>query len=217
VSRFSQGRFLISAAAPGQFPPDLGAEVAFVGRSNAGKSSAINAITQRHGLARTSKTPGRTRLLNFFELGTHQRIVDLPGYGYASGPEAERLSWQPLIDALRTRESLRGLFMIVDARRGLTDGDAALLAWAAPTLRIHVLLSKADKLNRSEGFKVLRETKALLTDRATAQLFSVPDKTGIEEARKTLAAWLEAKVPPQSVDDSAPIKNPDDLDQATGD
>src|SRR5882757_11481090 len=138
---------MLSAAAGAQFPADHGVEIAFAGRSNAGKSSAINAITQRHGLARTSKTPGRTRLLNFFELGTHQRIVDLPGYGYATGPEAERLSWQPLIDALRGRESLRGLFMIVDSRRGLTDGDEALLAWASPTLlRVHVLLSKADKL-----------------------------------------------------------------------
>jgi GTP-binding protein len=196
VSRFSQGRFLISAAAPGQFPPDLGAEVAFVGRSNAGKSSAINAITQRHGLARTSKTPGRTRLLNFFELGTHQRIVDLPGYGYASGPEAERLSWQPLIDALKARESLRGLFMIVDSRRGLLEGDEGLLAWAGSPLRIHVLLSKADKLNRGDSLKVLRETTAALGGRATAQLFSVPAKTGMDEARKTLSAWLEDKVPP---------------------
>jgi len=196
VSRFSQGRFLISAAAPGQFPPDLGAEVAFVGRSNSGKSSAINAITQRNGLARTSKTPGRTRLLNFFEFGTHERIVDLPGYGYATGPEAERLSWQPLIDALRDRESLRGLFMIVDSRRGLTEGDEALLSWASPSVHVHVLLSKADKLNRSEGVKVLRETKAALTDRATAQLFSVPAKTGIDEAQRTLAAWLGDKVFP---------------------
>jgi GTP-binding protein len=198
VSRFSQGHFLISAAAPGQFPPDLGAEVAFVGRSNAGKSSAINAITQRHALARTSKTPGRTRLLNFFELGTHQRIVDLPGYGYASGPEAERLSWQPLIDALKGRESLRGLFMIVDSRRGLTEADEGLLAWAVPSmgaaLRVHVLLSKADKLNRSEAGKVLKETKAALADRASAQLFSVPAKTGIDEAQRTLAAWLEDRI-----------------------
>ena len=167
-----------------------------MGRSNSGKSSAINAITQRHGLARTSKTPGRTRLLNFFELGTHQRIVDLPGYGYATGPEAERLSWQPLIDALRDRESLRGLFMIVDSRRGLTEGDEALLAWAAPALGVHVLLSKADKLNRSEGIKVLRETKAALADRASAQLFSVPAKTGMDEAQRTLSGWLEDKVFP---------------------
>jgi GTP-binding protein len=194
VSRFSQARFLISAAAPGQFPPDQGAEVAFVGRSNAGKSSALNAITQRHALARTSKTPGRTRLLNFFELGPNERIVDLPGYGYATGPEEERLSWQPLIDALRTRESLRGLFMIVDSRRGLTEGDGALLAWAAPPLRVHVLLSKADKLNRSESMKVLRQTKAALGERATAQLFSVPAKTGIDEAQRTLIAWLEEKI-----------------------
>jgi GTP-binding protein len=194
VSRFSQARFLISAAAPGQFPPDQGAEVAFVGRSNAGKSSALNAITQRHALARTSKTPGRTRLLNFFELGPNERIVDLPGYGYATGPEEERLGWQPLIDALRTRESLRGLFMIVDSRRGLTEGDGALLAWAAPLLRVHVLLSKADKLNRSESMKVLQRTKAALGERATAQLFSVPAKTGIDEAQRTLIAWLEEKI-----------------------
>ena len=194
VSRFSQGHFLISAAAPGQFPADMGAEVAFVGRSNAGKSSAINAITQRHGLARTSKTPGRTRLLNFFELGTHQRIVDLPGYGYAKGPEDERLSWQPLINALKPRASLRGLFMIVDSRRGLTEGDEALLAWAEPPLRIHVLLTKADKLNRSESAKVLRETRAALQERGTAQLFSVPAKTGVEEAQKLLGAWLDNKV-----------------------
>jgi GTP-binding protein len=194
VSRFSQGHFLISAAAPGQFPADMGAEVAFVGRSNAGKSSAINAITQRHGLARTSKTPGRTRLLNFFELGTHQRIVDLPGYGYAKGPEEERLSWQPLISALKPRASLRGLFMIVDSRRGLTEGDEALLAWAEPPLRIHVLLTKADKLNRSESAKVLRETRAALRDRGTAQLFSVPAKTGVDEAQKLLGAWLDDKV-----------------------
>src|SRR5579859_4623188 len=145
----------------------MGAEVAFVGRSNAGKSSAINAITQRNALARTSKTPGRTRLLNFFELGTSQRIVDLPGYGYATGSEDERLSWRPLIDALKTRESLRGLFMIVDSRRGFTEGDEALLAWA-DGLRVHVLLSKADKLNRSDSAKVLRETQAVLRERATA-------------------------------------------------
>ncbi len=145
-------------------------------------------------MARTSKTPGRTRLLNFFELGTHQRIVDLPGYGYATGPEAERVTWQPLIDALKPRASLRGLFMIVDSRRGLTDGDDALFDWAEPPLRIHVLLTKADKLNRSEGSKVLRETRAIIGDRATAQLFSVPGKTGIDEAQKLLGAWLDDKV-----------------------
>jgi GTP-binding protein len=191
VSRFSQGRFLLSAAAAAQFPPDFGAEVAFVGRSNSGKSSAINAITQRHGLARTSKTPGRTRLLNFFELGTHQRIVDLPGYGYATGAESERRTWQPLIDALRIRASLRGLFLIVDSRRGVSDADEGLLGWAAP-LPVHVLLSKADKLNRAEAAQLLRRAAAQLAGRATIQLFSVPAKTGMDEAQRTLAQWLSS-------------------------
>src|SRR5438128_2046981 len=191
VSRFPRAEFLISAAAPGQFPPDLGAEVAFVGRSNAGKSSAINAIVQRAGLARTSKTPGRTRLLNFFELAPLQRLVDLPGYGYASGPESERRTWKPLIDALRTRASLRGLFVVIDARRGISDGDEALLEWASPLQRIHVLLSKADKLNRSEAAQALRSAAAALEVRATVQLFSAHAKTGVEEAQRTLGHWLE--------------------------
>jgi GTP-binding protein len=190
MSRFSGARFLISAAAPAQFPPDFGAEVAFVGRSNAGKSSAINAITHRHGLARTSKTPGRTRLLNFFELLPGKRLVDLPGYGYASGPASERRTWQPLIDALHTRASLHGLFVIVDARRGLAAGDAGLLDWAAPEHRVHVLLSKADKLNRSEASQALRDARGVLGARGSVQLFSALKGTGVGEAEDTLAAWL---------------------------
>ncbi len=161
-----------------------------MGRSNAGKSSAINAITQRHGLARTSKTPGRTRLLNFFELGSLQRLVDLPGYGYASGPQDERRTWQPLIDALRRRESLRGLFVIVDARRGITEGDEVLLGWAGIDLPVHVLLSKADKLNRSESNQALRTAAEVLEERATVQLFSAVAGTGVDEAQRTLGRWL---------------------------
>jgi GTP-binding protein len=191
MSRFQQARFLVSAAAPAQFPPDIGAEVAFAGRSNAGKSSAINAITQRRGLARTSKTPGRTRLLNFFELAPQRRLVDLPGYGYAGGPEAERRSWQPLIEALHTRASLKGLFLIVDARRGLTEGDEGLLEWAAPEQRVHVLLSKADKLTRSEAARALRTAADELAGRATLQLFSAMEGTGIPEAQETLLGWLK--------------------------
>src|SRR5262249_49513156 len=126
LSRFPDARFMLSAAAPAQFPRDEGIEVAFAGRSNAGKSTAINAITQRHSLARTSKTPGRTQLLNFFELAPGKRIVDLPGYGYADVPEQERRKRAPLIDALGVRTSLRGLFLIVDSRRGLSDSDAGL-------------------------------------------------------------------------------------------
>jgi GTP-binding protein len=195
MSRFPHVQFLISAAAPGQFPPDRGAEVAFVGRSNAGKSTAINAIVQRQGLARTSKTPGRTRLLNFFELAPMRRIVDLPGYGYANVPENERRAWLPLIEALRNRGSLRGLFVIVDARRGIATGDEALLEWASTEHRVHVLLSKADKLNRSEAGQVLRDAAGALEGRATVQLFSGVTKTGVEEAQRTLAQWLEDASP----------------------
>lgn len=184
-------RFLLSAAAPAQFPADVGAEVAFAGRSNAGKSSAINAITGRRQLARISKTPGRTRLLNFFELSASRRLVDLPGYGYASVPEAERRAWLPLIEALRTRASLKGLFAIVDARRGLSDADLALLGWAAPGQRVHVLLAKSDKLSRSEAGAALRAATSTLAGRASAQLFSAVEGTGVEQAQDTLAAWLE--------------------------
>ena len=192
MSRFPRAEFLISAAAPGQFPADYGAEVAFVGRSNAGKSTAINVIVQRHGLARTSKTPGRTRLLNFFELAPTQRLVDLPGYGYATGPEEERRTWQPLINALAGRESLRGWFLIVDSRRGLVAGDEALLEWAGDGQKVHVLLSKADKLNRSEGAKVLKESQAALGGRGTVQLFSATAKTGVDVAQRTLEDWLKS-------------------------
>jgi GTP-binding protein len=192
MSRFPRAEFLISAAAPGQFPVDRGAEVAFVGRSNAGKSTAINIIVQRQGLARTSKTPGRTRLLNFFELAPMQRLVDLPGYGYASGPAEERRTWKPLIDALAGRSSLRGWFLIVDARRGMAAGDEALMEWASAEQRIHVLLSKADKLNRSEAAKVLKSSAATLGDRGTVQLFSALAKTGVDEAQRTLEHWLKA-------------------------
>ena len=116
--------------------------------------------------------------------------MDLPGYGYASGPEAERRSWRPLIDALHGRESLRGLFVIVDARRGLTAGDEGLLEWVAPSQRVHVLLSKADKLGRAEATRALRAAAGQLADRATLQLFSAHDGTGIQEAQETLLNWL---------------------------
>jgi GTP-binding protein len=195
MTRFPRAEFMLSAAAPAQFPADRGSEVAFVGRSNAGKSTAINVIVQRQGLARTSKTPGRTRLLNFFELAPMQRIVDLPGYGYATGPEAERRTWQPLIDALATRNSLRGWFLIVDARRGIAAGDETLLEWAGAQHQVHVLLSKADKLNRSEATKVLKSSTAALAGRGTVQLFSALAKTGVEEAQRTLEAWLRQPTP----------------------
>lgn len=191
MSRFHEVRFLTSVAAPGQFPPDAGAEVAFAGRSNAGKSSAINAITQRRALARTSKTPGRTRLLNYFELAAGMRLVDLPGYGYASVSAAERGAWLPLLDELRSRVSLKGVFVIIDSRRGLGEGDERLIEWSQG-LRLHVLLSKADKLNRNQAAAALRAASASLAGRGTAQLFSALAGAGVSEAQEVLAAWLRA-------------------------
>jgi GTP-binding protein len=190
MSRLGEARFLTSVAAPAQFPADVGAEVAFAGRSNAGKSSAINAITQRRGLARTSKTPGRTRLLNYFELAPARRLVDLPGYGYASVAAAERGAWLPLLESLRARASLTGLFVIVDSRRGLTEGDEGVFEWAQGAHRLHVLLSKADKLNRAESAAVLRATSTRLAGRGTVQLFSALRGIGLHEAQETLATWL---------------------------
>ena len=207
MSRFPGARFLTSAASPAQFPPDVGSEIAFAGRSNAGKSSAINAVVRRQALARTSKTPGRTRLLNFFELGADRRLVDLPGYGYASAPQTERRAWPSLIDALRARASLRGLFVIVDARRGMTLADQGLLAWASPGQRVHVLLTKADKLSRSEAQGALRAAAAQLEGRASVQLFSALKGTGVEEAQVVLESWLQQ---------APPIKNPGDFEEAAG-
>jgi len=178
---------MLSVAAPAQFPADDGSEVAFAGRSNAGKSSAINALTQRKALARTSKTPGQTRLLNYFELAPGRRIVDLPGYGYASAPPAERARWAPLIDRLRARQSLRGLFLIVDARRGVGEEDEGLIAWADPAeRRVHVLLTKSDKLTRNEARAALEAARRQLGDRATAQLLSSQSGAGVPEAQRAL-------------------------------
>ncbi len=189
--RFPQARFLLSAAAPAHFPPDQGSEVAFAGRSNAGKSSAINAIVAHRGLARSSKTPGRTRLINFFALSERSRLVDLPGYGYASAPESERRTWPALIEALRRRTSFRGVFLIVDARRGIGEGDEALLAWAAERQRVHVLLSKCDKLTRNEARQALSAATAALGEGITVQLFSAHSGTGVEQAQRVLGGWIE--------------------------
>ncbi len=194
MSRFAEARFLISAASARQFPPDRGREVAFAGRSNAGKSTAINAILARRALARTSKSPGQTRLLNFFDLGAERRIVDLPGYGYARVPARERLDWAPLIDALRERHSLCGLFLVVDVRRGLGEADRALIEWTRPAeCAVHVLLAKSDKLNRSEASAALGRARGELEGRASVQLFSAPQGEGLAEAQQVLEDWLAAR------------------------
>src|SRR5215510_7515640 len=195
MSLFPQVQFLLSVASVAQFPADDGREVAFAGRSNAGKSSAINAITVRNGLARTSKTPGRTKLLNFFELEPGRRIIDLPGYGYAQASPAERKQWTALIEALPGRQSLAGLFLIVDIRRGLKPEDGQLLDWAAAAgWQVHVLLTKSDKLNQRDRAAALKAAQQLLGEGMTAQVFSADDKTGVKEAQSRLLAMLRNEV-----------------------
>ena len=191
MSTYPAADLVLSAAHQSHFPPDQGVEVAFAGRSNAGKSSAINALTGRRALARVSKTPGRTRLLNFFELKAGCRIVDLPGYGYAAASAAERATWAPMTTALALRESLRGLFLIIDSRRGVMDGDEGLIAWAAAASRpIHIQLTKIDKLKRAERAQALAAARTALNLRATVQEFSAVDGTGLEEARRQLERWF---------------------------
>jgi GTP-binding protein len=191
---------MLSVAAAAQFPSSEGFEVAFAGRSNAGKSSAINAIAERKALARTGKTPGQTRLLNYFELEPGldsrpaHRIVDLPGYGYAAVRPQERAQWLPVLEALRGRACLRGMMLIVDARRGVKPEDIEVIDWADPAhRRVHVLLSKADKLNQTDKAACLREARETLIGRATVQLFSAHSGLGVREAQEQLAAmWAQA-------------------------
>ena len=191
MSQFPKVRFLLSAASEEQFPADVGTEVAFAGRSNSGKSSAINTILVRNGLARASKTPGRTRLLNFFEIEEGRRILDLPGYGYAEASPVEKKQWIALIQKLPKRACITGLFLIVDIRRGIKDQDVQLLDWAdASGWRIHVLLTKADKLNQRDRAAVLKETEELLGEGVTAQVFSATDKIGVQAAQKRLMELL---------------------------
>ncbi len=199
MSQYPRVRFLTSAAAPAQFGDDSGAEVAFAGRSNSGKSSAINAIVQRRDLARTSKTPGRTQLVNFFELEPGARLVDLPGYGYARVPPKVREQWGRLMESyFGARRSLAGLMVVTDTRRGLADTDWQMLAYAeARGCPVHFLLSKADKLKRNEARLVLKRTVEALGGRASAQLFSAVTGDGLDAARGALAGML-ARARPQA-------------------
>ncbi len=192
---FRSAQFVTSAAELRQLPADTGAEIAFAGRSNAGKSSALNAICDQTALARTSKTPGRTQLLNVFALETTRRLVDLPGYGYAKVPEAMRERWRGLIDKyLRERDSLRAVVLIMDSRHPLKEFDQQMLAYCRDIgLACHCILTKADKLSRSEAARTLAQTRkeiAALESNATAQLFSALAKTGLDEARGILWSLL---------------------------
>ena len=191
MSQFPGVQFIKSVAAPAQFPPDQGWEVAVAGRSNAGKSSAINALLARKGLARTSRTPGRTQLYNYFDLAPGRRLVDLPGYGHAAVRAAVRETWGPLGEALRHRHSFAALLLVVDCRRGVGDQDLGLLEWAGrPAQRTHVLLSKADKLPRGQAMTALRAAQNALQGLASCQLFSANAGTGLDEARAVLLRWM---------------------------
>jgi GTP-binding protein len=195
LNPFAQARFLMSAADLVRLPPADRPEVAFAGRSNAGKSSALNKICSHKQLARVSKTPGRTQLLNFFEL-PDGRLVDLPGYGFAQVPGAVRRDWGRLVTGyIQGRENLRGLVLIMDSRHPLTDFDRQLLAWAAAQSHpCHVLLTKADKLKfavqRQTLADVVKELPMLHAD-ATVQLFSSETGMGVDEARGVVLRWFE--------------------------
>jgi GTP-binding protein len=196
LSLFSQLEFRYAVHQISDMPPDQGAEVAFAGRSNAGKSTAINALANRRKLAFVSKTPGRTQAINFFDMGNHCSLVDLPGYGYAKVPKPEQERWDALISTYITnRNSLILLVIVVDARHGLKPLDWQMLDWLAPTGKsVHILLTKSDKLTRQEAMVVLQRTEEELKQypgEASAQIFSGANKTGVKQAQAVVARWLK--------------------------
>jgi GTP-binding protein len=192
---YHRAKFLKSAAQLKQTPPDTGIEVAFAGRSNAGKSSALNVLCCQKRLARASKTPGRTQLLNFFILDHSRRLVDLPGYGYAKVAEAIKRQWQQsLADYLMHRQCLRGMILLMDIRHPLKDFDLQLLEWnARQGLATHILLTKSDKLKRGAAKATLLKVRRELAQRPeiSVQLFSALKQQGIEECHRVLDTWFE--------------------------
>ena len=196
---FARASYLLAAHTPRQLPPDGGAEVAFAGRSNAGKSSALNALCQQNALARVSKTPGRTQQLVYFGLPPHEGkyLVDLPGYGYAKVPLALREHWQAFIDQwFQDRFALRGLVVVMDIRHPLKEYDLQMLGYAMRRgLPAHALLTKADKLSRGAAGNVVQTVRRQLAaswgDSVGVQAFSAEARTGVEELRRVVAGWLE--------------------------
>jgi GTP-binding protein len=195
---YNRIHFLKSANALKHLPPDSGAEVAFAGRSNSGKSSALNAITGISGLARTSKTPGRTQLINLFQLDQTKRLVDLPGYGYAKVPEAIKLHWQKILSEYITqRQCLKGIILMMDIRHPLKALDWQMIEWATSNqLPIHILLTKADKLKKGAARNILLELNKELSgyeDFLSVQLFSAFRGDGIEDVHIILDKWFSIK------------------------
>ncbi len=197
---FQNATFFISAHHLRDLPPASGIEVAFAGRSNAGKSSALNTLANHNRLAFVSKQPGRTQLINFFTLGNDRHLVDLPGYGYAKVPESMRAHWQSVLARyLSERTSLGGLVLVMDSRHPLTPLDRQMLDWFCPSGKpVHVLLTKSDKLSRGEAGLTLAKVRKELIEtwdktygsNCTVQLFSSSKKLGVEEAEKVIGAWL---------------------------
>ena len=176
-----------------QSPKDIGSEVAFVGRSNAGKSTAINSITNRNSLAKTSKTPGRTQLINFFKVNENKRFVDLPGYGFAKASKEKQKSWNRLVtNYIKYRQSLKGVVLIIDIRRGFGEMDLMFLDFYLPlNKRLHILLTKADKLSKQKQSLILNEAREIYGSIATIQIFSGTKKIGISEAQDQVTKFLE--------------------------
>ena len=177
-----------------QSPKDVGSEVAFVGRSNAGKSTAINSITNRNSLAKTSKTPGRTQLINFFKVNENNRFVDLPGYGFAKASKEKQKSWNRLVtNYIKYRQSLKGVVLIIDIRRGFGEMDLMFLDFYLPlNKRLHILLTKADKLSKQKQSLILNEAREIYGSIATIQIFSGTKKIGVTEAQDQVIRILES-------------------------
>ena len=192
---FGNAQFFRSVHGLRDLPPDAGTEIAFTGRSNVGKSSAINALANRKRLAFVSKTPGRTQAINFFSLGAQRFLVDLPGYGYAIVPALEKRQWEGLIRTyIESRAALRGLVVIMDARHPFSVLDRQLLEWVAPLRKpAHVLLTKADKLSKQQAMAALREAQSLARHHPCCgvQLFSAVSGTGVAAAQKIIMQWLK--------------------------
>lgn len=200
MTLFRHATFETSIAKPQGLPNSSAPEIAFVGRSNAGKSSALNTLVGHNRLAFVSKTPGRTQLINFFRLPSGVALVDLPGYGYADVPDAVRRQWQDLLESyLSRRPNVIGLVHIMDCRRPLTPLDKQLLDWFAPSGRpIHILLTKSDKLSRGPAAAALMDVRRQLPEwgeHVSAQLFSSLKKTGTEEVERVVGKWLEDLIP----------------------
>ncbi|MBT3425466.1 MAG: YihA family ribosome biogenesis GTP-binding protein [Gammaproteobacteria bacterium] len=189
---FSKAQFQTSASKLNECPNDVGIEIAFCGRSNAGKSSAINTLTRQKKLARTSKTPGRTQLLNFFSLTENLRLVDLPGYGYAKVPTSIKQHWHKHLDEyLRGRSCLRGLVLLMDIRHPLRTFDQTMISWCNDTgLALHILLTKADKLKRGAQQNTLLGLTKALPSEVSIQTFSAQNSLGLNELEKKLLTWI---------------------------